>query len=85
MITITIKQSGSTKTTVRENSITKSTPTDKYEDSDYGNKKKAVCIQEFAVIEVEKVKDWTVTLLEQNVLDDAQIDLLAVIKAINKM
>ena len=85
MITITIKQSGSTKTTVKENCITKSTPTQYKEDSDYGNKQKVVMANEYAVAEVEKVNDWTKTLLEQNIFDDNQFDLSGVIKAINKL
>ncbi len=85
MISIKIKQSGSSKFSVRENVVTKRTPTQYVEDSDYGNKKKVVFADEFAIQEVEKVKEWESTLLEQNIVDDADFDLAAVIKAINKL
>jgi hypothetical protein len=85
MITITIKQSGSTKTTVRENVVTKRIPTAQREKDRYSDEQKALYEETYAVVDVEKVKDWTVTLLEQNVLDDAQIDLAAIITAINKL
>jgi len=85
MYTVTIVQSGTTITTVNENTVVKSTPTQYTEDSDYGNKKKVVCQMDYAIQPVEKVDNWTRTILQQNIVDETKFDLASIIKAVNNL
>jgi hypothetical protein len=82
MITITITQSGQTKTTVKENFIVKSTPTQFKEKTRY-DEEKIACENEYAVVEVEKVENWSREILKQQIADETSFNLAAVIKAVN--
>lgn len=75
---ITIKITKTTSYTQRVNLLTKETPTDKKDRYD------AVAMEkEYAI--GDETLERTISLLEQNVEDDANFDLAAVIVAINKL
>lgn len=84
MIKIVITKETRNKYTVKENVVAKETPTEHQEDG-YGGRKQIVPIKEYAVQDVEKVETKTITLLEQNIEDDASVDIPAIVAVINKI
>jgi hypothetical protein len=84
MITIIIIKTSTVEYTERVNFIKKETPTAITQDSDYGNKKTNLVEKEYEAADVKKYKEVETVLLKQN-LDETDLDLKAVIKAINKL
>lgn len=83
MIKITIEKITETVRTETQHKLVKSTPTEITEKSDYGNRSVVKCIEEYAPVEIT-VKDTSkTTLLIQEIKDDADFNLKAVIGAIN--
>jgi hypothetical protein len=79
-IKITIEREVLVTWKAKENLITKKTPTqhkDRYED--------VMNVEEYAVAEVDKSTTRTEKLLAQEIADESQFDLKAVICAINKV
>jgi len=79
-----------TKISHREtkNFIIKSTPTEitESEQSNYGpSKQKVQCVEEYATREVDVWETTTTDLLEQNIEDDSDVNMTAIIKAINQI
>jgi hypothetical protein len=83
MITITIEQSGTERWKAKENVIAKRTPTDKMEPEEYGNKTRRCYTEEFAVLEVEKSREWRREIFKQQIAEESLFDLEAVILAVN--
>lgn len=81
MITVTIKKETIRSFKANENLLVKETPTEYTEDA--YSKKTVVMAKEYAVAEVDRRELKTITLLEQNIEDDADFNLAAVIMAIN--
>lgn len=75
------------KYTETKNFITKSTPTDKTEStSDYGSgRQKVLCDEEYATKDVTMERTTRITLLVQEIVNEAEFDLPIVIGAINKL
>jgi hypothetical protein len=83
MIKIVIERKTTEKYTTQEQLITKETPTDIQGDSDYGTRKEVKFIREYAVAEMTKYRESSVTLLQQEIINDSAFNLAAVIIAIN--
>lgn len=86
MVKITIEHFETQTYTEMQNFCIKRTPTEITEESDYGGRaKKVQYIEENQPQEVTKSRDVRTTLVQQEIRDDAEFDIKAVIKAINKL
>jgi hypothetical protein len=86
MIKITIEQTITEKVEVVKNFTTKKTPTEIVEeDNNYGGRstKRVQFIEESAPMQVTEERSRKITLLEQEIDDDSQFNLKAVIATIN--
>ena len=82
MITIEITRTTVEKYTATENFITKKTPTDKVDNTGYGDAKR-VYAEEYQAQTVDKQRETKHVLLRQEITDEASFDLAAVIVAVN--
>jgi len=83
MIKVTIERVTTEKYNEIKNFITKSTPTDKHDQSEYGNNRKVLCTEEFATREVPMERTVRTLLLSQEIPVEESFNLARVIIAVN--